>query len=626
MIVMPISMNTYTRDDNLLTASLAVDDQPKDVQGVYNKFIDKRNAKKKKIYFKISVIGMFLFILGFLAYAIFKGFVSPSRSIIFPAFSAIGIIILVAGVLTFTFVPFDEVDIEESAPKWLKVLIMTIWGTCHIYMAQVPPYLEFGTTFLCMLELISLLIVQPTNPFPWFNVKMSFLLGYSLFGVIPTLFLASFDVGYIDNNQLIDGLAGTFSNLGFFVGITIGTLFFLASMYIFYKVREEVVVFRTNNNERLLLRNDFPLLVRCGYIYIAGAGLYHFLIGIDNFISNIFRANAVSFIVIGCSLITMPLFVAIVTPKVIYTFLSKKFDMASDQMEVDSSFLAELVMQHFFQIDAPYWVQSSRGAEVVFYEGRIVSVFDDYILVGNHSAPPESNLAPHVKVELQKKLLKKNDLLDWAKKNIRKLIWSNFKDDLLLRSPRELTTEEDKVKTYELSIPVTEGEKIDYFVSHSWVDDKIQKVTALKKFVASKGSNLSFWLDKVCIDQKNPTQSLQVLPINIASCNKFLILFGLTYIERLWCVWELYTLFAFCRPEIAIERIEIVVISSTGVTEREGILSLSQQLETFSLDKSSCFDPNERLKLYTLICTVGKEKFEKSIKLIGAYLRKRYDL
>ena len=51
--------------------------------------------------------------------------------------------------------------------------------------------------------------------------------------------------------------------------------------------------------------------------------------------------------------------------------------------------------------------------------------------------------------------------------------------------------------------------------------------------------------DKVCIDQNNIRDGLKVLPVNVMACNKMLVLCGETYVQRLWCAWELFTLFSF---------------------------------------------------------------------------------
>ena len=100
-----------------------------------------------------------------------------------------------------------------------------------------------------------------------------------------------------------------------------------------------------------------------------------------------------------------------------------------------------------------------------------------------------------------------------------------------------------KMKLFSLSESVAVSNrfgKIDYFISHSWVDNAEKKCHGLEAFIDrcnSSGKSPSFWLDKVCIDQNDTTKGIEALPINIGACKKVLILMGKTYMKRLWCIW-----------------------------------------------------------------------------------------
>ena len=65
---------------------------------------------------------------------------------------------------------------------------------------------------------------------------------------------------------------------------------------------------------------------------------------------------------------------------------------------------------------------------------------------------------------------------------------------------------------------------IDYFISHSWHDDAQAKFAILdrvkQQFKAKYKREATFWLDKVCIDQENISDGLQVLCINVTACKK----------------------------------------------------------------------------------------------------------
>lgn len=100
-----------------------------------------------------------------------------------------------------------------------------------------------------------------------------------------------------------------------------------------------------------------------------------------------------------------------------------------------------------------------------------------------------------------------------------------------------------KTKLFNLSENVVVSNrfsKIDYFISHSWLDNAMKKCHGLEAFIDrcnSSGKSPSFWLDKVCIDQNDTTKGIEALPINIGACREILILMGKTYMKRLWCIW-----------------------------------------------------------------------------------------
>ena len=70
--------------------------------------------------------------------------------------------------------------------------------------------------------------------------------------------------------------------------------------------------------------------------------------------------------------------------------------------------------------------------------------------------------------------------------------------------------------------------------------------------------------------------------------------FGIvSYMNRLWCVWELYTLFAVS------DRDPSLIVRDFAAS---GEVPLKERLATFTLgDHSDCYDPNERRKLLQAI-------------------------
>ena len=153
--------------------------------------------------------------------------------------------------------------------------------------------------------------------------------------------------------------------------------------------------------------------------------------------------------------------------------------------------------------------------------------------------------------------LRASELLRSATRNMRCIEWDErIWSLLLIRSP----TAEEKAMLPEdlntLSRPVEEGEKIDFFLSHSWYDDADAKMEVLESVVERfkhkhHGKTPTFWLDKVCIDQKNISDGLKVLPINLMTSKKILVLLGDTYVQRLWCVWELLTVYFLSESEVS---------------------------------------------------------------------------
>ena len=50
---------------------------------------------------------------------------------------------------------------------------------------------------------------------------------------------------------------------------------------------------------------------------------------------------------------------------------------------------------------------------------------------------------------------------------------------------------------------------------------------------------------------------LRALPVNVMACKLVLVIWGAAYPNRLWCIWEFFTLLALTRLERAVKRIQI---------------------------------------------------------------------
>merc|ERR1712050_212462 len=101
------------------------------------------------------------------------------------------------------------------------------------------------------------------------------------------------------------------------------------------------------------------------------------------------------------------------------------------------------------------------------------------------------------------------------------------------------------------------------------------------------------------IDQLQIAEGLKTLPINLLSCKRMLVLAGPTYPTRLWCAWELLTLFSFTKFEEALEKVVLRTI------DPEGSSSSMEALKNFDIANAHCYDPNEEARLSLVIDGIG---------------------
>jgi hypothetical protein len=220
----------------------------------------------------------------------------------------------------------------------------------------------------------------------------------------------------------------------------------------------------------------------------------------------------------------------------------------------------------------------------------------------------------------------------WATRNLRYFPWSKFDDSLLKKSPREeggCTCAEDKgaacrqKECYSLSNDANKDERIDFFLSHAWDDPREAKVAALRGFFegrsAGGSSRSTLWFDKTCITQcadpgskRMRDNAIAALPVNVGACKKMLVLLGPEYLKRIWCVWELQSVFTFCVKELALERIEVVPV---------GGFDARKALSKWTLDEAHCFDPNEEYRLRRLVHHIGEERFYDSVRNLALCIK-----
>ena len=117
---------------------------------------------------------------------------------------------------------------------------------------------------------------------------------------------------------------------------------------------------------------------------------------------------------------------------------------------------------------------------------------------------------------------------------------------------------------FKLAKPAEYGQ-VDWFVSHSWREDADAKYDALQearaRFREEHKRDPVIWLDKFCIDQRSIEENLMCLPVFLAGCNQLFILCGETYLERLWCMLEL---FVFIQMGGRVDDVELFFIAPDG--------------------------------------------------------------
>ncbi|EOD07067.1 hypothetical protein EMIHUDRAFT_198333 [Emiliania huxleyi CCMP1516] len=181
------------------------------------------------------------------------------------------------------------------------------------------------------------------------------------------------------------------------------------------------------------------------------------------------------------------------------------------------------------------------------------------------------------------------------------------------------------------------------FVSHSWHDSREGKWAALQQWAKSdteeRGTAPLLWLDAACVAPED-AGALDLLPLLVSGCQRFLILAGPTYAHRrarrrrervvlrftysrsstrLWCVVEL---FCFLKNGGDIDRVTVlpVVEASNEADEAaaDATRALQRELGRFSVQRARCSQERDTQKLLGCIeAGFGKyESFDQVVRRI----------
>lgn len=607
----------------------------------FDDFHQQRIHDKLRIYKNVYQLGTSLIAIGFTLNLIFAAASVFSDSI----YLVIGIDIIVnlfavTGILVCSTLPPDEISIE-NVPYYIKFSITFALVLVNFTNVVYPPY---GT----VLVFVYLSFIIYSEYFSKDN-KWSTSSKFSIYSCIDIVL----NRGAI---EIVYGVIGptSFKRLSLLPGSAWILLWNKESSLMIGLIRVVVgILFLAILCRKSLYHSTDPLISTFQQQYLTYAVYTNLLVlGMDMVIacSGLLHdgsddsTNAVLNLIRGLMIIISVLLVLILSPRWVFGVMARYFENNSKRREEDGALLADIVASTVVDVGDVWFIKRSQedlrfavtNPRRFFMKGYVNEVFVCELEVKvdinedkdsswdikfngvNVVEPPTSRQYDYqlFRYELPRHMLNRKELILWSKQNLRYLDWNNFTDILLLKSPRELESNEEKMAAFNVSIPCSMTRlKIDYFVSHSWEDNAICKCTCLREFsdhfMSKRGRYPRLWLDKVCINQANPMIGLQVLPIIIGACEKFLLVLGPSYMERLWCVWELYTLFSFCREEQALERIEVIFLNDPAADQ---IGDKDEILSDFNLDNAHCFDPNEEQKLRLLICGIGADRFTQNIR------------
>lgn len=95
---------------------------------------------------------------------------------------------------------------------------------------------------------------------------------------------------------------------------------------------------------------------------------------------------------------------------------------------------------------------------------------------------------------------------------------------------------------------------------------------------------------------------------------------------------ELCTLFSFVEIEAAFEKVVVLPLDAAGAgiesgdiesggggAKEGGSTTVMQELVSFHVQQAHCYDPNEELKLNTVITAVGVDKFHDKIRALARF-------
>jgi len=152
---------------------------------------------------------------------------------------------------------------------------------------------------------------------------------------------------------------------------------------------------------------------------------------------------------------------------------------------------------------------------------------------------------------------------------------------------------------------------VDAFISHSWHDDPAKKWKALQEwraeFKRQKGREPRLWIDKYSIDQKCIDESLACLPVYLVGCKQLVILCGRTYLQRLWCMVELFVFLEMGGQQSNLELIPF---------QTDHKKSVQAAVAQFDVRNAKCYKDQDTKRLQTVLESSGCDRINDLISAI----------
>ena len=657
MKVVPLEIEDRDLNGNVSNNSTRSSlNQVENVRVIMNNFKDDREKKKNMECRYVWLFGVKLLVVGIILYEIFSYFISVSldilTQIITGILQSISLVISMIGVVIFSTVDPSRINFDSIVEEGNTLSVVFRVATCIIQVGDA--FFWYG---VCAIPAVCLMMYNLVYLVPYSCLKLKFSTRFIL-SIILDEFVAAASYGYNAYESRIDGsydgrfIAGFVVNAGYPTGSTfykpwvaLSVLCFtegcmLACFWIYQLYLTKFNSTKALSPTTVMYISFYTFLNRYGLVVVVRGAvcIYYqshstdgsFSVG-QSYIFNVFL------IVTGILFLIPPVGLVILGPKTVFNFTSRRFDRDLQHLKEDGKFIAELLDGVDVQLHQSYWVHYDKLGKGKrhytdhrqnWYEGIVVQVNETEFTI---LMQPDCDDVSEVKMtftvarkvkstvnDIENPIETEFDMLTFASKNLRCIDWLNLSEELFTTSVRD----EHADSLHSLSRPLKEKEVISFFISHAWNDDGKQKYQKLKlvaeSFKSKNGQYPTFWFDKVCFDQKNISDGLKVLPINVMVCSKVLVLYGPSYSSRLWCIWELFVLFSFVDSTEAVKRLQLCPLLEDG--------DLSKNLSTFDVTQAHCYDPNEEIKLRKVISASGGEEggvkeFNLKIQNLATYIR-----